>query len=145
MPKFIHSPRRDADFSRDADRERSSRPEPRMRNEEEEEDRRHDPDRDQGNGKAHVHKQAPAKFSGAQAVKCARQYIAELTGQIPESMSGLTRTDHGWKVTLDVVELERVPRTTDVLASYEIELDNEGELIGYHRTSRYYRNQVDER
>ncbi|MST33242.1 hypothetical protein GHK86_10985 [Acidimicrobiaceae bacterium USS-CC1] len=41
------------------------------------------------------------------------------------------------------VELERVPATTSVLASYEAELDEEGTLLGYGRLRRYYRNQAD--
>jgi hypothetical protein len=34
--------------------------------------------------------------------------------------------------------------TTDVLASYEVTLDEEGELLGYRRDRRYYRNQTDQ-
>jgi len=68
-------------------------------------------------------------------------HLYELTGQTCESMSGLARTHDGWKVTLEVVELERVPQTTDILATYAVELDGDGELIGYQRVARYYRNQ----
>ena len=144
MPRFIHSPRRDPQSSRRDENQQQADSRARYDDEEEtERDERDDPDRENGPGRRRETK--PAKFSGAQAVKYARQYIAELTGQIPESVSGLTRSDGGWKVTLDVVELERVPRTTDVLASYEVELDEQGELVGYRRVGRYYRNQVDER
>ena len=34
-----------------------------------------------------------------------------------------------------MVERERVPQTTDILASYEVEIDDEGELTGYERAS----------
>lgn len=85
------------------------------------------------------------KLPGSKAVRMAKQHLAELTGQVAESVSGLTPTpDGGWKVILDLVELERIPQTTDVMASYELELDAQGELVGYRRISRYYRNQVDE-
>lgn len=85
------------------------------------------------------------KLPGSRAIRAAKEHLAELTGQMPEAVSGLTATpEGGWKVTLDVVELERIPQTTDVMASYEMELDGQGELVGYRRIRRYYRNQVDE-
>lgn len=83
-------------------------------------------------------------FSGAKAIRLARQYLSDLTGQVAESVSALSPFDGGWKVTLDVVELERIPHTTDVLASYELQLDEHGELMGYRRVTRYYRSQADE-
>ena len=43
---------------------------------------------------------------------------------------------------LEVVELERVPPTTDILATYRVDLDEYGELMGYERVNRYYRNQA---
>jgi len=47
-------------------------------------------------------------------------------------------------VTVEVVELERVPRSTDIVASYDVEVDADGELVGYERINRYYRNQPGE-
>jgi hypothetical protein len=52
--------------------------------------------------------------------------------------------DNGWKVLVEVVELERIPRSTDVLGAYAITLDKRGELMGCRRERRYYRNQADE-
>ena len=49
-----------------------------------------------------------------------------------------------WLVTVDVLELERVPNTTDVLASYVVQLDDGGHLKGYKRERRYVRGQADE-
>ena len=80
------------------------------------------------------------RVSGARAAQLAQAQLQELTGQASESVSGLSRTPDGWAVMVEVVELERVPRTTDILASYRVELDDDGELMGYERVSRYYRN-----
>ena len=60
-------------------------------------------------------------------------------GKTAEGISGLQRTDDGWNVQVEVLELSRVPNTTDVLASYEVEVDGEGELMGYRRVRRYVR------
>jgi hypothetical protein len=50
----------------------------------------------------------------------------------------------GWNVTVQVVELARIPHSTDVLGTYEVSLDKDGELQAYKRRRRYYRNQADE-
>lgn len=81
-------------------------------------------------------------LSGIRAAALARQQLEQLTGRSVESVSGLCRQQDGWTVTLELVELERVPPTTDILASYRVELDPDGELMGYERVNRYYRNQA---
>ncbi len=79
---------------------------------------------------------------GPEAARRAREQLAELTGRETVSVSGLRRTDDGWEVTVEVVELERVPPTTNVMGSYEVELDPNGDLVGYELVERYHRGQV---
>jgi hypothetical protein len=85
-------------------------------------------------------------LSGPQVAKRARGQIAEMTGMEAESVSSIRRGDDGgWNVVVEVLELSRVPSTDDVIGSYEVELDDEGELIGYERIGRYPRSQASER
>jgi hypothetical protein len=77
------------------------------------------------------------------ATQRAREVIEELQGNAPESVSSLERTPDGWAVTVEVVEVRRVPESTDVLASYRVELDEDQNLIRYERCGRYYRAQSD--
>jgi len=65
--------------------------------------------------------------------------LADLTDKDVEGVTSIERTEDGWSVELDVLELSRIPNTTDVLATYEVDLDNEGELQGYRRAHRYVR------
>jgi len=88
------------------------------------------------------HEQRPRRMSGASLVDRAKAQVTELTGHECEAVSSLTRTPDGWRIVVEVVELERIPRTTDILASYVVELDRDGELMSYQRTHRYYRNDV---
>jgi Gas vesicle synthesis protein GvpO len=67
--------------------------------------------------------------------------LAALTGREPESVSGITPMEEGWQLTVEVIELERVPPSTNITATYEAELDEQGNLVGYRRSGRYYRNQ----
>lgn len=73
----------------------------------------------------------------------ARELLRSVRGVEAESVSGLTRTSNGWTVTLEVVELRRIPESTDVLASYEVELDGDGKLLGFERGRRYNRSQAE--
>jgi hypothetical protein len=77
-------------------------------------------------------------------VASAREALAALVGKDADSVSGLDRNGDGWLVTLEVVELERIPSSTDVLASYELELDRDRKLVRYRRGRRYYRSQADD-
>jgi hypothetical protein len=72
----------------------------------------------------------------------ARELLRSLRGVEAESVSGITRTQNGWTVTLEVVELRRIPESTDVLASYEVELDGDGNFLSFERGGRYSRSQA---
>jgi hypothetical protein len=73
----------------------------------------------------------------------AREFLQELSGADVESVSGLDRTASGWAVTVEAVEVRRIPESTDVLATYEVELDEDGDLVRYQRLRRYARAQSD--
>jgi len=77
---------------------------------------------------------------GSEAVERAKEVLTALTGRECEAVSSLTRNGNGWRVRLEVVELERIPQSTDIVASYEVDLDGDGELRNYDRVARYYRN-----
>ncbi|MBS1861190.1 MAG: gas vesicle protein [Actinobacteria bacterium] len=74
----------------------------------------------------------------------AAEQMQELLGRQVEGVTGLEKDGDDWKVTLEVLELERVPTTTDVLGSYEVTLDKDGELTGAQRTRRYARGEAGE-
>jgi hypothetical protein len=76
---------------------------------------------------------------GSRAASAARESVLDLTGKTPEAVTGLERTDEGWTVELEVLELERIPSTTDVLGTYQVTLDGDGELVGCRRVRRYLR------
>ena len=69
--------------------------------------------------------------------------FAELTGQEPERVSGMRAAEDGWSLLADVVELERIPSTTSVLATYRVDVDEEGNLRGYERLRRFVRGATD--
>jgi hypothetical protein len=78
-----------------------------------------------------------------ETVQQARQQLSALLERPVESVSAFERTHDGWVVNLEVVEVSRVPESTDVLASYEVELDEDRNLRRYARVRRYIRSQAD--
>jgi hypothetical protein len=84
------------------------------------------------------------RVGAPEIVRRAIEQMNELTGREIEGVLGLQRHDDGFIVTIEVVELRRVPDSTDVLGSYAVAVDARGELQEYRRTRRYFRSQVEE-
>ncbi len=80
--------------------------------------------------------------TGPEIAQQAKEQLAQLTGLTPDTVSSLRRDEEGWHVAVELIELKRIPEATDVLASYETLLDEEGNLLSYQRTKRYLRQEV---
>ncbi|GAA2520789.1 hypothetical protein GCM10010423_11800 [Streptomyces levis] len=80
-----------------------------------------------------------------EVLRQARGQLAELTGMEAESVSSFEQTEEGWALEVEVLELERVPDTMSLMASYQVELDSDGQLTGYRRVRRYERGRSDAR
>jgi hypothetical protein len=81
--------------------------------------------------------------TAAKAGQLALRQIAELTGKAAEGVTGVEPAEDGWMVRVEVVEDRRIPSSTDILATYETELDMDGELVSYRRVKRYTRGRGD--
>jgi gas vesicle protein GvpO len=86
---------------------------------------------------------AEARSDASEVVSRAREQFEHLLGREPESISRIERTNGHWSVTLEAVELRRIPDSTDVLASYELVLDDDGNVARMARKGRYVRSQGD--
>ena len=81
------------------------------------------------------------KLSAHELGQAALSTVQELTGYEPEAVTGLEWDGDVWQITVDVLELSRIPNTTDMIGQYLVQLDEEGTLRGYKRTSRFQRSQ----
>lgn len=78
------------------------------------------------------------------AVRAAVREFCALSGKEPDSVTGARRAEGGgWSVLVDVVELERIPSSTSVLATYRVDIDRDGGLGSYERLRRYSRGATD--
>jgi Gas vesicle synthesis protein GvpO len=83
------------------------------------------------------------KVSARDLTLAAKATVKDLSAYEPETVSGLQWDGETWLVTVEVCELERIPNTTDVMASYVVQLDDGGGLLGYKRERRYLRGEAE--
>ncbi|MEU4464445.1 gas vesicle protein [Streptomyces sp. NPDC024017] len=99
----------------------------------------------QNSSKSNDDRTARKRPSPMEVLRQARGQLAELTGMEAESVSSFEQTEEGWALEVEVLELERVPDTMSLMASYQVELDPDGQLTGYRRVRRYERGRSDAR
>jgi hypothetical protein len=82
------------------------------------------------------------KLSAAELSQAALTTVEELTGYDPEAVTALEWDGEYWQITVDALEMARIPNTTDLLGEYVVRLDEGGTLHGYRRTRRFQRGQA---
>jgi hypothetical protein len=103
---------------------------------------------DQDESPANGQRRQPARRSrkamtAGEAAKAALREIAALTAKQPEGVTEVERTEDGWTVGIELVEDQRIPSSSDILATYETTIDADGELLSYRRVRRYARGRGD--
>jgi hypothetical protein len=81
-------------------------------------------------------------MDGQQIALRAKEQMSGITGKKADTISGLTKDEQGWHVTVDLVEMRRIPESSDMLATYEVLLDTDGQMLTYKRTRRYLRSET---
>lgn len=76
-----------------------------------------------------------------QVVERIRGELGEVLGLEVERVTGLARDDEGWRARADVVEVSRIPPSTDVLATYEVTTDAAGSVDSFERVRRFRRSE----
>lgn len=87
---------------------------------------------------------AEEALSLTQVARKAKEQLSEVTGMTPETISSIRSDEEYWYVNVETLELSRIPPTTDIMSSFLVHLDGDGDLVEYRRLRRYYRNQVQE-
>jgi hypothetical protein len=81
------------------------------------------------------------RLTAVGAAHAAERHIAELTGKPTEGVVSMepAETGPGWLVGVEVLENRRIPESSDVLATYQVEISSDGKLEAYRRIRRYAR------
>lgn len=85
-----------------------------------------------------------APVGAAAVVLLAKRELSLITGLEADRVSSVINEPDGWHVTVDLIELSRIPHSTDVIAAYDAVFSPEGTLLSYHRSRRYLRDQMSE-
>jgi hypothetical protein len=68
--------------------------------------------------------------------------LAEVTGLEPVEVTGVARNDQGWRVTIEMLELAKIPPSADILAEYEVLVDGDGGLLSFQRMRSRLRSET---
>ncbi len=75
-------------------------------------------------------------------VERTKRQMASITGLAPETVARFDREETGgWSVAIDMIEHRAIPRTNDLLASFEVKLDPLGNVMRWRRLGRFQRGQ----
>lgn len=102
-----------------------------------------DQDESPANGRRRPARRGGKDMTAGEAAKAALREIADLTAKQPEGVTEVERTEDGWTVGIELIEDQRIPSSSDILAIYETTIDADGELLSYRRVRRYARGRGD--
>ena len=71
----------------------------------------------------------------------AKDHLARATGLKPVLVSGTFKDEQGWHVFMDMLEMRRIPDSTDVLGYYEVLLSDDGAMVNFRRKRSHLRQE----
>ncbi len=63
----------------------------------------------------------------------AKETLQSLVNLEFSKVTGASKTDEGYRVAIEVIERKAIPDTQDLLGTYEVLLDEDGQMTGYER------------
>jgi Gas vesicle synthesis protein GvpO. len=69
----------------------------------------------------------------SEVAEVAQKEMAKLTKLEPSGIKGASKDEEGWHVTVEMIEKKSIPDGMDVLALYEVTLDEEGNVLKFER------------
>lgn len=81
--------------------------------------------------------------SMSEMVEATREELRRLTGLKLSSTVETAKSDEGWRVCVEMVEKSSIPDGMDVLATYEVLLDAEGQVLEFKRKGLRKRIETD--
>ena len=82
------------------------------------------------------------RMTAVSVARRAEAQVARLTSRRPERVISVAPVDGGWVVGVEVVEMAKIPDSTDILGVHEVRLNADGDLVSYRRVRRYVRGDV---
>ncbi len=68
-------------------------------------------------------------------IEIAREELSKATGLELSTTLGALKDERGWRISLDMIEKHSIPDQMDILATYDVVLDDDGKLLEFTRTN----------
>jgi hypothetical protein len=72
-------------------------------------------------------------MNAQEVITKARGHIVAIGKKSNDGVTGISKKDDGWTVSMEVLERKGIPDTMDILGLYEIVLNNDGDLLSLER------------
>lgn len=69
----------------------------------------------------------------AELAEQAKEQLAQVTGFKPVAIVGSYKDEEGWHVSVDMLEMARLPECTDVIGTYTAVLDENGDMVKFDK------------
>jgi len=76
-----------------------------------------------------------------QLIESAREELSRVTGLELSTTLGASKDERGWRISMEMIEKHSIPDQMDILATYDVILDDDGKLVEFNR--RKLRKRVD--
>ncbi len=70
-----------------------------------------------------------------QLIEIAREELSKVTGLELSTTLGASKDERGWRISMEMIEKHSIPDQMDILAVYDVILDNDGKIVEFNRTS----------
>jgi hypothetical protein len=68
-----------------------------------------------------------------QLIESAREELSRATGLELSTTLGASKDERGWRISMEMIEKHSIPDQMDILAAYDVMLDDDGKLIEFNR------------
>lgn len=75
----------------------------------------------------------------------AKSQLTKLTGLKPVGITRAAKDEEGWHIEMDMLEMSRIPPSSDILGEYQTLVDDKGNLLSFERTRTHLRGQTAEK
>ncbi|MBU4349713.1 gas vesicle protein [bacterium] len=76
-----------------------------------------------------------------QIIEIGREELSRVTGLEISTTLATVKDERGWRITIEMIEKHSIPDQMDILATYDVILDDDGKLVEFYR--RGLRKRVD--
>ena len=70
-----------------------------------------------------------------QLIEIAREELSRVTGLELSTTLGASKDERGWRISMEMIEKHSIPDQMDILAVYDVILDDDGKIVEFNRTS----------